>query len=185
MKEIFSNHAQKKAAFAVCFCAFIAASSNTLSESEIFTKNIAYSCESKKLTQRLQSEEKFHQMLKEALGMVQSLCTTADSIYEKMQADVEPFTHHDMYTKIKKAHDNISVVFNELIVFRKDPDLTQDERALIVAVAEARQKTDRNMHLLRQATQEPEVFESNIDRSGLIALSNLSQNATTELVERI
>jgi len=48
---------------------------------------------------------------------------------------------------------------------------------LIIILAEARQKADRNANLIRQMFVQPKPYVSAIDRKGLIALAQLSREA--------
>ncbi|SFL23940.1 hypothetical protein SAMN04244574_03647 [Azotobacter beijerinckii] len=56
-------------------------------------------------------------------------------------------------------------------------ELGPDGDKLIIAIAEARYKADRNANLIRQMTTEPKVFASEIDSDGLVALARAGREA--------
>lgn len=49
---------------------------------------------------------------------------------------------------------------------------------LIILLAEARHKADRNANLIRQVLVQPKPYVSSIDRKGLVALAKLSRETT-------
>lgn len=66
---------------------------------------------------------------------------------------------------------------SEIKSLRGTGDLGPDGDKLIFTIAEARYKADRNANLIRQMTIEPCVFESSIDRNGLISMAKLARRA--------
>ncbi|MGN0924735.1 hypothetical protein [Ectopseudomonas mendocina] len=68
-----------------------------------------------------------------------------------------------------------------LLPLKRKGELSPEESLYLRILAEARQKSNRNAHLIRQMTADPTVFTSSIDRSGLVALSTNANQARTAL----
>lgn len=81
--------------------------------------------------------------------------------------------------------NTISSVLDEAVKrwlpLRNNGELGPEENLYLRIIAEARQKAIRNAHLVRQITAKPNVFESAIDRAGLIALSRHANQAHAAL----
>ncbi len=67
--------------------------------------------------------------------------------------------------------------FQEIKAYRGTGELGPEGDLFIKVYAQARRKAERNAHLARQMLVEPSVFESTIDKQGLVALSQLATRA--------
>jgi hypothetical protein len=67
--------------------------------------------------------------------------------------------------------------FQEIKALRGTGELGSEGVLFIEAYAQARRKAERNAHLARQMLVTPTVFESTLDKQGLVALSQLASRA--------
>lgn len=76
--------------------------------------------------------------------------------------------------------DTILTVMNrgmdELKPLRDTGELGAEGDRFIVEFAHARRKAERNAHLIKQMSTMPVVYESSIDRDGLVSLSQVARN---------
>ena len=100
-----------------------------------------------------------------------------DRAYSEILASRVP--HSDLrkhpFTTVGEILDRALAEIKDL---KGSGDLGPHGDKLIVLLAEARHKADRNANLIRQVLVEPKPYVSSIDRNGLVALAKLSKEST-------
>lgn len=106
----------------------------------------------------------------EAIASIQKMHRLLDDSYAILlsgKAPAEALQNHPFET----VSTVLNRGFQELKPLRGTGELGPEGDNLIAAYAEARRKAERNAHLIRQMTVQPTVFQSSIDRTGLVALA--------------
>lgn len=111
----------------------------------------------------------------DTLQLVASLQQLLDVAYAKLLNGAMPrmLLDHPFGT----ITDILTRALTGLKPLRGAGELGQDGDRLVIAIAEARYKADRNANLIRQMTTEPKVFASEIDSDGLVALARAGREA--------
>ncbi len=103
---------------------------------------------------------------KDMIAVISALNAFLDASYEGIRSEEVPesaLLNHP-FVSIERM---LASAMGDLKPIRHSAELNDDAREFIRLVAEGRSKADRNAHLIRQMVVVPNVFHSDIDRSGL------------------